>query len=229
MNKNEIFDTDFFESGLAYILTNLDFIQEELEQENLQTDLIEKLIADFEVVNEYDQWDLLTNNLLQAENEILNQILQIKDSTKFHLLSSYFLAKHLAIYLKSNSFLIEKIKQLETNYIDNLTDEKKEEFINNIKQEVLKNNSEIYKQNEEIYKDLFDKKAEFKKIYQLLIKETEFEDFSYANELLFNMLDNYTKFDNKDDLLKLEILTNAQSLIDFITFYESSLFDDEEE
>ncbi|WFQ90351.1 hypothetical protein [Mycoplasma feriruminatoris] len=229
MNKNEIFDTDFFESGLAYILTNLDFIQEELEQENLQTDLIEKLIADFEVVNEYDQWDLLTNNLLQAENEILNQILQIKDSTKFHLLSSYFLAKHLAIYLKSNSFLIEKIEQLETNYIDNLTDEKKEEFINNIKQEVLKNNSEIYKQNEEIYKDLFDKKAEFKKIYQLLIKETEFEDFSYANELLFNMLDNYTKFDNKDDLLKLEILTNAQSLIDFITFYESSLFDDEEE
>ncbi|UKS54296.1 hypothetical protein [Mycoplasma feriruminatoris] len=229
MNKNEIFDTDFFESGLAYILTNLDFIQEELEQENLQTDLIEKLIADFEVVNEYDQWDLLTNNLLQAENEILNQILQIKDSTKFHLLSSYFLAKHLAIYLKSNSFLIEKIEQLETNYIDNLTDEKKEEFINNIKQEVLKNNSEIYKQNEEIYKDLFDKKAEFKKIYQLLIKETEFEDFSYANELLFNMLDNYTKFDNKEDLLKLEILTNAQSLIDFITFYESSLFDDEEE
>ncbi|UZK64056.1 hypothetical protein MNF30_03780 [Mycoplasma mycoides subsp. capri] len=229
MNKKEIFNTDFFESGLAYILTNLDFIQEELEQEKLQTTLVEKLITDFEDVEDYETWDLLTNNLIQSEEKILEEILKIKDSTKFNLLNSYFLAKNLAIYLKSNSFLIEQINKLQTNSPDDLSEDKKEEFINNLKQEILKNNSELYKQNERLFKEIFDKKVEFKKIYQLLIKETEFEDFNYANELLFNMLNNNFKFNNKQDLLKLEVLNNAQSLIDFLTFYESSLFDDEEE
>ncbi|QVK03016.1 hypothetical protein [Mycoplasma mycoides] len=229
MNKKEIFNTDFFESGLAYILTNLDFIQEELEQEKLQTSLVEKLITDFEDVEDYETWDLLTNNLIQSEEKILEEILKIKDSTKFNLLNSYFLAKNLAIYLKSNSFLIEQINKLQTNSPDDLSEDKKEEFINNLKQEILKNNSELYKQNERLFKEIFDKKVEFKKIYQLLIKETEFEDFNYANELLFNMLNNSFKFNNKQDLLKLEVLNNAQSLIDFLTFYESSLFDDEEE
>ncbi|CBW53976.1 hypothetical protein [Mycoplasma mycoides] len=229
MNKKEIFNTDFFESGLAYILTNLDFIQEELEQEKLQTSLVEKLITDFEDVEDYETWDLLTNNLIQSEDKILEEILKIKDSTKFNLLNSYFLAKNLAIYLKSNSFLIEQINKLQTNSPDDLSEDKKEEFINNLKQEILKNNSELYKQNERLFKEIFDKKVEFKKIYQLLIKETEFEDFNYANELLFNMLNNSFKFNNKQDLLKLEVLNNAQSLIDFLTFYESSLFDDEEE
>ncbi|QVK02208.1 hypothetical protein I7636_01215 [Mycoplasma mycoides subsp. capri] len=229
MNKKEIFNTDFFESGLAYILTNLDFIQEELEQEKLQTSLVEKLITDFEDVEEYETWDLLTNNLIQSEEKILEEILKIKDSTKFNLLNSYFLAKNLSIYLKSNSFLIEQINKLQTNSPDDLSEDKKEEFINNLKQEILKNNSELYKQNERLFKEIFDKKVEFKKIYQLLIKETEFEDFNYANELLFNMLNNNFKFNNKQDLLKLEVLNNAQSLIDFLTFYESSLFDDEEE
>ncbi|QQY78477.1 hypothetical protein JLS56_01415 [Mycoplasma mycoides subsp. capri] len=229
MNKKEIFNTDFFESGLAYILTNLDFIQEELEQEKLQTTLVEKLITDFEDVEEYETWDLLTNNLIQSEDKILEEILKIKDSTKFNLLNSYFLAKNLAIYLKSNSFLIEQINKLQTNSPDDLSEDKKEEFVNNLKQEILKNNSELYKQNERLFKEIFDKKVEFKKIYQLLIKETEFEDFNYANELLFNMLNNNFKFNNKQDLLKLEVLNNAQSLIDFLTFYESSLFDDEEE
>ncbi|QVJ95715.1 hypothetical protein [Mycoplasma mycoides] len=229
MNKKEIFNTDFFESGLAYILTNLDFIQEELEQEKLQTSLVEKLITDFEDVEDYETWDLLTNNLIQSEYKILEEILKIKDSTKFNLLNSYFLAKNLAIYLKSNSFLIEQINKLQTNSPDDLSEDKKEEFINNLKQEILKNNSELYKQNEKLFKEIFDKKVEFKKIYQLLIKETEFEDFNYANELLFNMLNNNFKFNNKQDLLKLEVLNNAQSLIDFLTFYESSLFDDEEE
>ncbi|EXU60290.1 hypothetical protein [Mycoplasma mycoides] len=229
MNKKEIFNTDFFESGLAYILTNLDFIQEELEQEKLQTSLVEKLITDFEDVEDYETWDLLTNNLIQSEDKILEEILKIKDSTKFNLLNSYFLAKNLAIYLKSNSFLIEQINKLQTNSPDDLSEDKKEEFINNLKQEILKNNSELYKQNEKLFKEIFDKKVEFKKIYQLLIKETEFEDFNYANELLFNMLNNSFKFNNKQDLLKLEVLNNAQSLIDFLTFYESSLFDDEEE
>ncbi|ADK69448.1 hypothetical protein V2P57_01475 [Mycoplasma mycoides subsp. mycoides] len=229
MNKKEIFNTDFFESGLAYILTNLDFIQEELEQEKLQTSLVEKLITDFEDVEEYETWDLLTNNLIQSKNKILEEILKIKDSTKFNLLNSYFLAKNLAIYLKSNSFLIEQINKLQMNSPDDLSEDKKEEFINNLKQEILKNNSELYKQNERLFKEIFDKKVEFKKIYQLLIKETEFEDFNYANELLFNMLNNNFKFNNKQDLLKLEVLNNAQSLIDFLTFYESSLFNNEEE
>ncbi|ACU79008.1 hypothetical protein [Mycoplasma mycoides] len=229
MNKKEIFNTDFFESGLAYILTNLDFIQEELEQEKLQTSLVEKLITDFEDVEDYETWDLLTNNLIQSEDKILEEIQKIKDSTKFNLLNSYFLAKNLAIYLKSNSFLIEQINKLQTNSPDDLSEDKKEEFINNLKQEILKNNSELYKQNERLFKEIFDKKVEFKKIYQLLIKETEFEDFNYANELLFNMLNNNFKFNNKQDLLKLEVLNNAQSLIDFLTFYESSLFDDEKE
>ncbi|WP_434343305.1 hypothetical protein V2P32_03325 [Mycoplasma sp. 06067-C1-B144P-99-0482-3] len=229
MNKKEIFDTDFFESGLAYILTNLDFIQEELEQENLQTNLINKLINDFEDVQEYETWDTLTNNLIQAEDQILEQILKIKDSTKFNLLNSYFLAKNFAVYLKSNSFLIEQLEKLETNSPDNLSEDKKEEFLNNLKQEILKNNSELYKQNQRVFIEIFEKKVEFKKIYQLLIKETEFEDFNYANELLFNMLNNNLKFNNKQDLLKLEVLNNAQSLMDFLTFYESSLFDNEEE
>ncbi|PTD31182.1 hypothetical protein [Mycoplasma leachii] len=229
MNKKEIFDTDFFESGLAYILTNLDFIQEELEQENLQTNLINKLINDFEDVQEYETWDTLTNNLIQAEDQILEQILKIKDSTKFNLLNSYFLAKNLAVYLKSNSFLIEQLEKLEANSPDNLSEDKKEEFLNNLKQEILKNNSELYKQNQRVFIEIFEKKVEFKKIYQLLIKETEFEDFNYANELLFNMLNNNLKFNNKQDLLKLEVLNNAQSLMDFLTFYESSLFDNEEE
>ncbi|ADR23839.1 conserved hypothetical protein [Mycoplasma leachii PG50] len=229
MNKKEIFDTDFFESGLAYILTNLDFIQEELEQENLQTNLINKLINDFEDVQEYETWDTLTNNLIQAEDQILEQILKIKDSTKFNLLNSYFLAKSLAVYLKSNSFLIEQLEKLEANSPDNLSEDKKEEFLNNLKQEILKNNSELYKQNQRVFIEIFEKKVEFKKIYQLLIKETEFEDFNCANELLFNMLNNNLKFNNKQDLLKLEVLNNAQSLMDFLTFYESSLFDNEEE
>lgn len=229
MNKKEIFNTDFFKSGLAYILTNLDFIQEELEQEKLQTSLVEKLITDFEDVEDYETWDLLTNNLIQSEDKILEEIQKIKNSTKFNLLNSYFLAKNLAIYLKSNSFLIEQINKLQTNSPDDLSEDKKEEFINNLKQEILKNNSELYKQNERLFKEIFDKKVEFKKIYQLLIKETEFEDFNYANELLFNMLNNNFKFNNKQDLLKLEVLNNAQSLIDFLTFYKSSLFDDEKE
>ncbi|MCK8461918.1 hypothetical protein MZO39_02655 [Mycoplasma capricolum subsp. capricolum] len=229
MNKKEIFDTDFFESGLAYILTNLDFIQEELEQENLQTNLLKKLISDFEDIQEYETWDALTNNLIQAENQILEQILKIKDSTKFNLLNSYFLAKNLAIYLKSNSFLIEQLEKLKSNSFNDLSEDKKEEFFNNLKQEILKNNSELYKQNQKLFKEIFEKKVEFKKIYQLLIKENEFEDFNYANELLFNMLNNNSKFNDKQDLLKLEVLNNAQSLIDFLNFYESSLFDNEEE
>ncbi|UVO25039.1 hypothetical protein [Mycoplasma capricolum] len=229
MNKKEVFDTDFFESGLAYILTNLDFIQEELEQENLQTNLLKKLISDFEDIQEYETWDTLTNNLIQAENQILEQILKIKDSTKFNLLNSYFLAKNLAIYLKSNSFLIEQLEKLKSNSFNDLSEDKKEEFFNNLKQEILKNNSELYKQNQKLFKDIFEKKVEFKKIYQLLIKENEFEDFNYANELLFNMLNNNSKFNDKQDLLKLEVLNNAQSLIDFLNFYESSLFDNEEE
>ncbi|ABC01682.1 hypothetical protein [Mycoplasma capricolum] len=229
MNKKEIFDTDFFESGLAYILTNLDFIQEELEQENLQTNLLKKLISDFEDIQEYETWDALTNNLIQAENQILEQILKIKDSTKFNLLNSYFLAKNLAIYLKSNSFLIEQLEKLKSNSFDDLSEDKKEEFFNNLKQEILKNNSELYKQNQKLFNEIFEKKVEFKKIYQLLIKENEFEDFNYANELLFNMLNNNSKFNDKQDLLKLEVLNNAQSLIDFLNFYESSLFDNEEE
>ncbi|WP_434333712.1 hypothetical protein V2P58_01240 [Mycoplasma capricolum subsp. capricolum] len=229
MNKKEIFDTDFFESGLAYILTNLDFIQEELEQENLQTNLLKKLISDFENIQEYETWDTLTNNLIQAENQILEQILKIKDSTKFNLLNSYFLAKNLAIYLKSNSFLIEQLEKLKSNSFDDLSEDKKEEFFNNLKQEILKNNSELYKQNQKLFNEIFEKKVEFKKIYQLLIKENEFEDFNYANELLFNMLNNNSKFNDKQDLLKLEVLNNAQSLIDFLNFYESSLFDNEEE
>ncbi|WP_434337936.1 hypothetical protein [Mycoplasma capricolum] len=229
MNKKEIFDTDFFESGLAYILTNLDFIQEELEQENLQTNLLKKLISDFEDIQEYETWDALTNNLIQAENQILEQILKIKDSTKFNLLNSYFLAKNLAIYLKSNSFLIEQLEKLKSNSFDDLSKDKKEEFFNNLKQEILKNNSELYKQNQKLFNEIFEKKVEFKKIYQLLIKENEFEDFNYANELLFNMLNNNSKFNDKQDLLKLEVLNNAQSLIDFLNFYESSLFDNEEE
>ncbi|WP_434329704.1 hypothetical protein V2P39_01360 [Mycoplasma capricolum subsp. capricolum] len=229
MNKKEIFDTDFFESGLAYILTNLDFIQEELEQENLQTNLLKKIISDFEDIQEYETWDALTNNLIQAENQILEQILKIKDSTKFNLLNSYFLAKNLAIYLKSNSFLIEQLEKLKPNSFDDLSEDKKEEFFNNLKQEILKNNSELYKQNQKLFNEIFEKKVEFKKIYQLLIKENEFEDFNYANELLFNMLNNNSKFNDKQDLLKLEVLNNAQSLIDFLNFYESSLFDNEEE
>ncbi|KKW61549.1 hypothetical protein [Mycoplasma capricolum] len=229
MNKKEILDTDFFESGLAYILTNLDFIQEELEQENLQTNLLKKLISDFEDIQEYETWDALTNNLIQAENQILEQILKIKDSTKFNLLNSYFLAKNLAIYLKSNSFLIEQLEKLNSNSFDDLSEDKKEEFFNNLKQEILKNNSELYKQNQKLFNEIFEKKVEFKKIYQLLIKENEFEDFNYANELLFNMLNNNSKFNDKQDLLKLEVLNNAQSLIDFLNFYESSLFDNEEE
>ncbi|AJK51284.1 hypothetical protein FOY66_01345 [Mycoplasma capricolum subsp. capripneumoniae] len=229
MNKKEVFDTDFFESGLAYILTNLDFIQEELEQENLQTNLLKKLISDFEDIQEYETWDTLTNNLIQAENQILEQILKIKDSTKFNLLNSYFLAKNLAIYLKSNSFLIEQLEKLKSNSFNDLSEDKKEEFFNNLKQEILKNNSELYKQNQKLFNDIFEKKVEFKKIYQLLIKENEFEDFNYANELLFNMLNNNSKFNDKQDLLKLEVLNNAQSLIDFLNFYESSLFDNEEE
>ncbi|WP_434323970.1 hypothetical protein [Mycoplasma capricolum] len=229
MNKKEVFDTDFFESGLAYILTNLDFIQEELEQENLQTNLLKKLISDFEDIQEYETWDTLTNNLIQAENQILEQILKIKDSTKFNLLNSYFLAKNLAIYLKSNSFLIEQLEKLKSNSFDDLSEDKKEEFFNNLKQEILKNNSELYKQNQKLFNEIFEKKVEFKKIYQLLIKENEFEDFNYANELLFNMLNNNSKFNDKQDLLKLEVLNNAQSLIDFLNFYESSLFDNEEE
>ncbi|WP_434324419.1 hypothetical protein [Mycoplasma capricolum] len=229
MNKKEIFDTDFFESGLAYILTNLDFIQEELEQENLQTNLLKKLISDFEDIQEYETWDALTNNLIQAENQILEQILKIKDSTKFNLLNSYFLAKNLAIYLKSNSFLIEQLEKLKSNSFDDLSEDKKEEFFNNLKQEILKNNSELYKENQKLFNEIFEKKVEFKKIYQLLIKENEFEDFNYANELLFNMLNNNSKFNDKQDLLKLEVLNNAQSLIDFLNFYESSLFDNEEE
>ncbi|WP_434342800.1 hypothetical protein [Mycoplasma capricolum] len=229
MNKKEIFDTDFFESGLAYILTNLDFIQEELEQENLQTNLLKKLISDFEDIQEYETWDALTNNLIQAENQILEQILKIKDSTKFNLLNSYFLAKNLAIYLKSNSFLIEQLEKVKSNSFNDLSEDKKEEFFNNLKQEILKNNSELYKQNQKLFNEIFEKKVEFKKIYQLLIKENEFEDFNYANELLFNMLNNNSKFNDKQDLLKLEILNNAQSLIDFLNFYESSLFDNEEE
>ncbi|KEZ20512.1 hypothetical protein [Mycoplasma capricolum] len=229
MNKKEIFDTDFFESGLAYILTNLDFIQEELEQENLQTNLLKKLISDFEDIQEYETWDALTNNLIQAENQILEQILKIKDSTKFNLLNSYFLAKNLAIYLKSNSFLIEQLEKLKSNSFDDLSKDKKEEFFNNLKQEILKNNSELYKQNQKLFNEIFEKKVEFKKIYQLLIKENEFEDFNYANELLFNMLNNNSKFNDKQDLLKLEVLNNAQSLIDFLNFYESSLFDNVEE
>ncbi|KIM13547.1 hypothetical protein [Mycoplasma capricolum] len=229
MNKKEIFDTDFFESGLAYILTNLDFIQEELEQENLQTNLLKKLISDFEDIQEYETWDALTNNLIQAENQILEQILKIKDSTKFNLLNSYFLAKNLAIYLKSNSFLIEQLEKLKSNSFNDLSEDKKEEFFNNLKQEILKNNSELYKQNQKLFNEIFERKVEFKKIYQLLIKENEFEDFNYANELLFNMLNNNSKFNDKQDLLKLEVLNNAQSLIDFLNFYESSLFDNEEE
>lgn len=229
MNKKEVFDTDFFESGLAYILTNLDFIQEELEQENLQTNLLKKLISDFEDIQEYEIWDTLTNNLIQAENQILEQILKIKDSTKFNLLNSYFLAKNLAIYLKSNSFLIEQLEKLKPNSFNDLSEDRKEEFFNNLKQEILKNNSELYKQNQKLFNDIFEKKVEFKKIYQLLIKENEFEDFNYANELLFNMLNNNSKFNDKQDLLKLEVLNNAQSLIDFLNFYESSLFDNEEE
>nr|WP_279526743.1 hypothetical protein [Mycoplasma capricolum] len=43
------------------------------------------------------------------------------------------------------------------------------------------------------------------------------------------MLNNNSKFNDKQDLLKLEVLNNAQSLIDFLNFYESSLFDNEEE
>ncbi|WBX35924.1 hypothetical protein [Mycoplasma capricolum] len=229
MNKKEVFDTDFFESGLAYILTNLDFIQEELEQENLQTNLLKKLINDFEDIQEYETWDTLTNNLIQAENQILEQILKIKDSTKFNLLNSYFLAKNLAIYLKSNSFLIEQLEKLKSNSFNDLSEDKKEEFFNNLRQEILKNNSELYKQNQKLFNEIFEKKVEFKKIYQLLIKENEFEDFNYANELLFNILNNNSKFNDKQDLLKLEVLNNAQSLIDFLNFYESSLFDNEEE
>nr|WP_243728811.1 hypothetical protein [Mycoplasma capricolum] len=163
MNKKEVFDTDFFESGLAYILTNLDFIQEELEQENLQTNLLKKLISDFEDIQEYETWDTLTNNLIQAENQILEQILKIKDSTKFNLLNSYFLAKNLAIYLKSNSFLIEQLEKLKSNSFNDLSEDKKEEFFNNLKQEILKNNSELYKQNQKLFNDIFEKKLNLKK------------------------------------------------------------------
>ncbi|MBY7705030.1 hypothetical protein JIY74_33280 [Vibrio harveyi] len=57
----------------------------------------------------------MVNKLEKLELQIIKELLNIKDSSMFNLISSLQISKHLAFLLKQNNFVFKNLNDLEMN------------------------------------------------------------------------------------------------------------------
>ncbi|AGJ90701.1 hypothetical protein [Mycoplasma putrefaciens] len=219
-NKSEV-ELDFFEPSLAIIITNLDYLLTNLnlnKQDKLNQQL-EKILVEFEEIADLDLWDQLANKLEKLESEIVKELLKIKDSGLFNLICAFQISKSLALLLKQNSFIFKGLDSLEQT----LKTTNQQDYLDYFKKLVVSKVNEILKENKPIFNNLISSKDEFKKVYQILCDETNFDDLFEGNQLLIEILRTNLDFANQTDLRQLNTLVKIQAYLDFINFWQQTI------
>ncbi|AJM71883.1 hypothetical protein [Mycoplasma yeatsii] len=226
-NNHQEVELDFFEPSLGLIIANLDNVLDELNKDNNNYIQLENLINEFENIESLDNWDQLVNKLEKLEDLIINELVNIKDSSVFNLISSLQISKHLAFLLKQNNFVFKQLDELENNS-NAMKWNHQQDYIDFYKQVIVEKSNQLLKENKQLFEQLNSKKDEFKKVYNVLISEQVFDDLLEGNKLLIDILKLNINFNDILDLKRLSILNKIQAYLEFINFWQQTINLEEE-
>ncbi|KNG79702.1 hypothetical protein [Mycoplasma sp. HU2014] len=226
-NNHQEIELDFFEPSLGLIIANLDNVLDELNKDNNNYKQLENLINEFENIENLDNWDELVNKLEKLELQIIKELLNIKDSSMFNLISSLQISKHLAFLLKQNNFVFKNLNDLEMN-AKALKWTSQQEYIDFYKQVITNQVNDVLKEHKLLFEQLNSQKDEFKKVYNLLISEQNFDDLLEGNKILIDILKLNINLNDTLDLKRLDILNKVEAYLEFINFWQQTINLEEE-
>ncbi|MDQ0567858.1 hypothetical protein [Mycoplasma yeatsii] len=226
-NNHQEVELDFFEPSLGLIIANLDNVLDELNKDNNNYIQLENLINEFENIESLDNWDQLVNKLEKLEDLIINELVNIKDSSVFNLISCLQISKHLAFLLKQNNFVFKQLDDLENN-TNAMKWNHQQDYIDFYKQVIVEKSNQLLKENKQLFEQLISQKDEFKKVYNVLISEQNFDDLLEGNKLLIDILKLNINFNDILNLKRLSILNKVQAYLEFINFWQQTINLEEE-
>ncbi|ATZ18775.1 hypothetical protein ESOMN_v1c03930 [Williamsoniiplasma somnilux] len=215
--KEEL-EVNFFEPALGLIITNLEFLEDELNQESKNVKFISKFIDNLNELDDYDDFDNLVKKFEIIENEIIDVIKQTRDADKYMLLDNFFTAKTLLNEMISQGSFMDKALSFEEQ--ENISEI---ELIKEMKKFVISQANIWYQNLDNKDQNDFNISNEFAKVLNILIKEKDFVDFKEANDMLVQLfvLDNKITLNNFAYIEEIFAkLIKTKALITLIDFWE---------
>ncbi|WP_026389775.1 hypothetical protein [[Acholeplasma] multilocale] len=229
-NVQEEVELGFFEPSLGLIITNLEFLEEELAQEKIDVKALTNLIDEFNEIEDLEQWNGLVNKLDEMSQGLIENILKIVDADHFKLLSYLFLALTLAKHLKEDEKLMQFAIELEEKIANKELVNNDEVIIVEYKGLVVNLVNELYAHIQERITDETPVSDEFKKVVKILAKEKELADLRDGTEVLMDLYVVEHEINNESKetvLLQFQTLNEINGLITLIDFWEQDNLEEE--
>ncbi|ATZ17353.1 hypothetical protein ELUMI_v1c06310 [Williamsoniiplasma luminosum] len=223
INKKEL-ELNFFEPALGLIIANLEFLEEELRQEQVDTSRLNILIDNFNDLEKLEDFECTAETLVNLAKDFEKTIASKANLDQFKVMSYLYLATNLAKILENDGQLNEIISN-----IDNDENETEEQIIEFSKAQVIELIKEKYLSiKNEINQGLKVDDA-FNKVLNILIKEEDFNEFNEGNSILIELLMNQFKIKESNIAQIFNWLIFNESIILLINFWEQSLSEMDEE
>ncbi|AVP49154.1 hypothetical protein [Williamsoniiplasma luminosum] len=223
INKKEL-ELNFFEPALGLIIANLEFLEEELRQEQVDTSRLNILIDNFNDLEKLEDFECTAETLVNLAKDFEKTIASKANLDQFKVMSYLYLATNLAKILENDGQLNEIISN-----IDNDENETEEQIIEFSKAQVI----ELIKEKYLLIKDEINQGLKvddaFNKVLNILIKEEDFNEFNEGNSILIELLMNQFKIKESNIAQIFNWLIFNESIILLINFWEQSLSEMDEE
>ncbi|PPE05180.1 hypothetical protein [Williamsoniiplasma lucivorax] len=220
INEQEL-ELNFFEPALGLIITNLEFLEEELIEEKIATKKLKQLIDNFHELERIEDFDVLAETLTILGTELKAVIVAQPNLDQFKVMSYLDLAINLAQALKTDGQLSQIILEIANNP-EVATEEDVIELTKEHVNHLLKAN---YLSIQEILDQGFKVEDAFIKILKILIKEDNFNEFSEGNSILIELLTNQFKLKNDNVCDIFNYLIGNEGIILLINFWQQGLIE----
>ncbi|AUF83603.1 hypothetical protein CXP39_02200 [Mesoplasma syrphidae] len=225
--SNQELELGFFEPALGLIITNLEFLEDELKQENKNFDKLTKLIDKFSELEVIEEFENLVDDLVKMTAAIEKVIFEIVDVDQAKLLSFLYLASGIANNLKETELLMQIATKIEQKMSEGIFENTEENLIAEYKTMITEYAHEQY-QDILTNLEIINYSDEFKKILNILTKEKDFNDLKEGNTVLVELFILENPVINELGYLKIwRLLNNLEGLLTLMIFWEQDNFEEE--
>lgn len=225
---NQELELGFFEPALGLIITNLEFLEDELQQEQQSVKQLTKIIDKFNELEAIEEFEKVVAQLGDLAPTIEQAIFKIVDADQAKLLSYLYLALTIANNLKESELLMQIAEVVEKKLLKGTFENNEENLISEYKTLLTNFANQEY---QTIVNDLstIQYQDEFKKVLNILAKEQDFDDLKEGNGVLMELFALANPVANdKHYLVMWNRFNNLDGLFTVITFWEQDSFEDEE-
>ncbi|WP_027063210.1 hypothetical protein [Mesoplasma seiffertii] len=225
---NQELELGFFEPALGLIITNLEFLEDELQQEQQPVKELTKILDQFNELEAIEEFEKVVAELVNLTPVLEQTIFKIVDADQAKLLSYLYLANSIATNLKETALLMQIAGTIETKLEDGIFENNEENLVAEYKTLLTQFANHEY---QEILNDLstIQYQEEFKKVLNILSKEQDFDDLKEGNGVLMELFALANPVSNNSSYLTMwKRLNNLEGLFTVITFWEQDSFEDEE-